>query len=240
MQALILVGGLGTRLGEITKNIPKPMIDINGKPFLEYFLMYLKKYGITEVLITKGHLGHIIENHFGDGNKFGLKLIYVPEEQLLGTAGAVKNAEKLLNDNFFLLNGDSISNVNLTELKKFHEKNNAEFTIALLATDREDVEVMSSEESGKINAIYQRGTKESSDYRKKDNLCVNSGVYYVSRSILNHIPREKKVSMENEIFPILINNARFFGMKSNADFLDIGTPERYEFAKKNIDSYLSL
>lgn len=240
MQALILVGGLGTRLGELTKNVPKPMIDINGKPFLEYFLMYLKKYGVTEVLITKGYLGHIIENHFGNGEKFGLKLTYVPEEQLLGTAGAVKNAEPLLNDNFFLLNGDSISNVNLTELKEFHESNNSEFTIALLATDREDVEVMSSENSGRINEIYPRGTRESSEYRKKDNLCVNSGIYYVSKSILKHIPEGKKVSMENEIFPILINKSKFFGMKSNADFLDIGTVERYEFAKRNINNYLSL
>lgn len=240
MQALILVGGLGTRLGDLTKNVPKPMVDINGKPFLEYFLIYLKRYGITEVLITKGYLGHIIENHFGDGSKFGLKLIYVPEEQLLGTAGAVKNAEHLLNDNFFLLNGDSISNVNLTELKNFHEKNNSEFTIALLKTDREDVEVMPSEKSGKINAIHKRGTSESYDCRKKDPICVNSGIYYVSKSILKHIPEKAKVSMENEIFPVLIEKSNLFGMRSNADFLDIGTPERYEFAKKNIDYYMSL
>src|SRR3989344_320464 len=117
MQVVILAGGLGTRLGPITTTIPKPLVCVNDKPYLEYQIEYLKKFGFLDILLLVGHLGEKIESHFGNGEQFGVNIRYSYEKEQLGTAGGLKNAEPAItSDRFLLLYGDSFLPINLTEL----------------------------------------------------------------------------------------------------------------------------
>src|SRR3989344_9142075 len=106
-QALILVGGLGTRLQPVVRDVPKPMADVNGRPFLEYVINHLKKFGVKEIILATGHMHEKIESYFGDGSKFGVKIKYSVETQPLGTGGAVRLARLLIGERFLLVNGDT-------------------------------------------------------------------------------------------------------------------------------------
>ena len=120
MQTIILAGGLGTRLRPLTNTIPKPMIHINGKPYLEYQIEYLKRFNLIDILILVGYLGESIESYFGDGKHFGVNITYSYEKEPLGTAGGIKNAEENITENeFLLLYGDSFLPINLTEFTDF-------------------------------------------------------------------------------------------------------------------------
>ena len=111
-QAVLLVGGLGTRLRPITESVPKPMVEVEGKPFLEYKIESLKKYGIKKFILCVGYLGHLVEEYFGDGKRFGVDIAYSYErDELLGTAGAVKNAENLVSGDFIVSNGDTFLDI---------------------------------------------------------------------------------------------------------------------------------
>jgi len=121
MQIVILAGGLATRLRHLTENKPKSMVLIKGKPFIEYQIELLKKNGIKDIVLCVGHLSEQIKNHLGDGRKFGINIKYSQENELLGTGGAIKNAEKLLDKEFFVLYGDSYLPVDFQEImNKFH------------------------------------------------------------------------------------------------------------------------
>ncbi|MCJ7509172.1 MAG: sugar phosphate nucleotidyltransferase, partial [candidate division Zixibacteria bacterium] len=116
MQALILCGGLGKRLRPLTRKIPKSMLPVAGKPFLEYLIKLLKQNGIKEIILCTGYLHNKLKDYFGDGEKFGVNIQYSREHFPLGTGGAIKNAEKLIKSRFFVLNGDSYINLNLKSL----------------------------------------------------------------------------------------------------------------------------
>src|SRR3989338_9048927 len=130
-QAFVLAGGKGERLRPITDKIPKPLIKIAGKPILEYNLELLALHGVKEAILATGYLHHKLEEHFGTGKKFGLKISYSIEKEPLGTGGALKAAEALLEKSFFMLNGDNIADFHLSNMAKEHFANNAMATIAL-------------------------------------------------------------------------------------------------------------
>ena len=133
MEAIILAGGLGTRLQNVVKDIPKPMADINGKPFLKYLLDYLSGYEIEKVILSVGYRHEVIEHYFGKKYK-NIELVYAIEEEPLGTGGGILNACSYLDTNlFYLINGDTFFNVNLNELKAFHNIQNAEYIFLILA-----------------------------------------------------------------------------------------------------------
>jgi NDP-sugar pyrophosphorylase family protein len=202
-QVAILAGGLGTRLRPYTETIPKPMIDINGKPFLSYKLAQLKEFGIREVLLCTGYLGNIIEDYFGNGGKIGMNLSYSHEKEPLGTAGAIKNAEHLVtSDPFILMNGDTYMNLNLLELLSFHFKEGFPLTMAVSnATNPREQELIEIE-NGTVSAFYKRGTNEHTNHIKENKSpLINSGVYVMSKKIFPLIPSGRKCSLENEIFP---------------------------------------
>ena len=131
-QALILVGGLGTRLRPYTEQVPKPMVEIDGRPFLEFKIESLRKHGIKDFILLVGHLGEKVEEYFGDGKRLGINIKYSYErEQLLGTAGAIKNAEHLITGDFIVTNGDTFLDVDLDKLIESHQSHQSNFTMVV-------------------------------------------------------------------------------------------------------------
>jgi NDP-sugar pyrophosphorylase family protein len=212
-QVAILAGGLGTRLRPYTETVPKPMIDINGKPFLELQLNNLKRQGFRNVLLCTGYLGHIIEDYFGNGKDFGLNISYSQESQPLGTAGAIKNSESLvISDPFVLMNGDTYWNIDFNGLLNSHEKTGLPLTIAVCkATNALEQELLSLDEEGIISKFYKRGTPEHAQHIKENtNPLINSGIYVMSKKILSLIPKDTTYSLEKDIFPHFAGNANGF------------------------------
>ena len=221
-QAVFLIGGLGTRLKPITERVPKPMVDINGKPFLEIKMETLKKYGIKNFIFCVGYLGHIIEEYFGDGSRFGVSIEYSYEkDELLGTAGAIKNAEHLIkNGDFILLNGDTYLDVDIKKLIEFHESYNSPFTMVICNASHPKTQELIEFNDSEIKNIYRRDTIEHEKHLRSTNKpLVNAGLYIINRELLNLIPQSKKVSLEQEILPNLVGKIK--GFLHNGYFLDI-------------------
>lgn len=227
MQAVILAGGLGTRVKNITEDkIPKVMLPIKGKPFLLYILDYLKTQNIKSVILCVGFKKEIIEDYFEDGRKYGLNLIYSKEENPLGTAGALKNAERFISGNrFLLLNGDTLFKVDLNELLQFHSFKKAKITVALKYL--ENTYRYGRVELNSDNAI----TKfiEKSIHKKG---IVNGGVYVIEKDALGLI-KEFPSSFEKDILPMLINIG-LYGKVFENYFIDIGIPDDYKKARADM------
>lgn len=221
-QAVFLIGGLGTRLKSITERVPKPMVDINGKPFLEIKMETLKKYGIKNFIFCVGYLGNIIEEYFGDGNRFGVNIEYSYEkDELLGTAGAIKNAEHLIkNRDFIVLNGDTYLDVDIKKLIEFHESYNSPFTMVICNASHPKTQELIEFNEFEIKNIYRRDTVEHEKHLRATNKpLVNAGLYVINRELLKLIPQSKKVSLEQEILPNLVGKIK--GFLHNGYFLDI-------------------
>ncbi len=238
-QALILVGGLGKRLRPLTENIPKPMVNVRGRPFLELKLEHLKRYGIEDIVFCVGYLGNKVEEHFGNGKKFGMNINYSYEKELLGTGGAIKNAENLIRGDFLAMNGDSFIELNMDIFLQFHERQNSPVTMAVVpATNAKEQELVESRGNRVFN-FYKRDTPEHAEYlRKTESPLVNGGVYAIKKEILFLIPGGREVSIEKEIFPGLkekINTFYFDGY-----FKDIGNFRDYQKFKEDLKHGKSL
>lgn len=227
MQALILAGGLGTRLRAVVSDKPKPMATISGKPFLEYQIELLQRHGIDEVIFCVGYLYEQIQNHFGNGEKSGLKINYSIEEELLGTAGALKLAQKFIHGTFLVLNGDTYLDIDLQQLIQFHQKkreNNAIGAVALIEVD----------DAGNYGAVTIDTTNAISSFNEKSagaaaSKLINAGIYVLELQIFNFIAPAKKVSLEKDTFPTVINQGHpLFGYQTKGYFVDIGTPTGYQ------------
>ncbi len=227
MIALILVGGKGERLRPITNNMPKPMVPVNGRPFLQYHIEELKKAGIKDIVLCTGYLSHKIKEYFGDGSKFSVKISYSVEKTPLGTAGAIKNTEKYINDTFIVLNGDSYLKLDYNKLINFHKSKKAKLTIALLKIkDPRRYGLVSIDESAKIISFDEKTNNTKGKL-------INGGIYIVEPDILKTIPGLVKVSLEKEIFPKLIKQKNVYGFVVNNYFIDIGTKESYMKAQED-------
>lgn len=225
MQAAILAGGKGTRLRPLTYQIPKSMVHIHGKPLLQYQLELIKSFDISEVLLLVGYLGKQIEEYFGDGSKFGLNIDYSYEESLLGTGGALKNAEDKLADEFLLLNGDTFLLIDYRDLIKYFHRCNKDAVIVVYNNP------------GKIipNNITIGESNVVVDYNKKDSrgmTHVDAGVMVFKKTVLNFIPKNRVCSLEEEIFHELIKVKQLLAFPTNQRFFDIGTPEGLRVIKE--------
>jgi len=211
LQAVLIVGGLGTRLLPVTKEIPKPMIEICGKPFLEYKINQIKSQGIEEFVLCTGYLGKMIEEYFENGSKFGVNIQYSREEEPLGTAGAIKNAEPLINTNpFIVMNGDTYDNIQLRNLIDFHYGHEFAVTMAITkATNPKEQELVEAYNQV-ITKFYKRGTLEHKSFLKENlNAKTNAGTYVFDKvvfKILKYLkallsPRKEKMSLEQDFFP---------------------------------------
>ena len=240
MQALILAGGLGTRLRELVNDRPKPMAEIAAdKPFLEYQIEYLRNYGITEIVLCVGYLWEKIQEYFGDGEKLGVKIFYAVEKELLGTGGAIKNAEKYIDSPFMVLNGDSFFDADIDAMADFHFAKRKSFenyvgTMALTEVENRSAYGSIIRDENEIVTTF----KEKSPELNSPGL-INAGVYLLEPKILEMIPAGRKVSLEKEIYPKLLEKRlRLGGFASNVFFVDIGTPEGFhrfqEYIKEEV------
>lgn len=225
MQTVILAGGKGTRLRPLTYQAPKSMVPINGKPFLEYQLELVKSFGLTEVLILAGYLGNQVEKYFGDGSLFGLSIKYSYEMKLLGTGGALRNAKDILLKEFLLLNGDTFLPIDYGELIRYFHKNNK--TGVITAYNNCDKIALNNIAIGEANFVI--------DYDKKDPLAkthVDAGAIILKKDVLGIIPESRVCSLEEEVFPRLIQMKQLLAFPTSQRFYDIGSPEGLKVIKE--------
>lgn len=226
IKVVILAGGYGTRLRSVVSEVPKPMAPIQGKPFLEYQIDYLKKLGFRNIILCISYLKEQIIDYFKDGSKFGLKIEYRIEEEPLGTGGAIKNVEDLVGELFFVVNGDTYPLFNILESVKFYHRKKPSGCLGVIMVsvhkNGEDKGTVKLGEDGKIVTFNEKKIDNSGDW------FVNAGVYFFDRSIFYQDVWERKCSLEKDIFPRLINKGLIFGMKTNGSFIDMGTLEVYK------------
>ncbi|WP_196600897.1 sugar phosphate nucleotidyltransferase [Pectinatus frisingensis] len=232
MQALFLAGGKGTRLYPLTYEIPKPMVPIMGKPLLEHNMNLLKLHGIHDIILSICYKPECIEQYFGNGSAFGLNIRYISENSPLGTGGAIKNCAKLLNDTFFVFNADILSNINFSEMLRYHKRQHAAVTIAVTRVeDPSAYGVIEYDKNG-----YALSFCEKPDPNEIVSHFINAGVYIFEPEVLEHIPTGHAVSVEKEIFPQLLQDGKKIAVYRGCNYwLDIGTPEKY--VRANRDSF---
>ncbi|HET8673796.1 MAG TPA: nucleotidyltransferase family protein [Thermoleophilaceae bacterium] len=221
MQALVLAGGEGTRLRPLTHTVPKPVMPLAGRPFLSFMLDWLREHGVDDVLLSCGFLAHAVEDVLRDEHE-GMRLRYVHEDSPLGTAGPVRLAadEGLLDDRVFILNGDVLTDMDLTAQLAFHEERAAKATLALVAVD--DTSSYGVVPTGPDGAVEEFREKQPGPAPTNR---INAGAYVVEREVVERIPPGRSVSFEREIFPGLVGEG-LFGFMSDGYWIDIGTPER--------------
>jgi mannose-1-phosphate guanylyltransferase len=224
MKAVILVGGEGTRLRPLTCNTPKAIVPVLNRPFLEHVINYLKKHGITEVILAMGYLPDTIQDCLGDGSQLGVRVHYVMEGSPLGTAGAVKNAESFLDGAFIVFNGDILTEIDLTAMIERHQATKTKVSIALTPVENPTIYgVVETDVLGMVRRFVEKpGWDEATTNM------INAGIYILEPEILEQIPASTRSMFEHDIFPSLLDNGEpIIGYPSGAYWIDIGTPEKY-------------
>ena len=200
MKAVILAGGEGTRLRPLTCNVPKPMVPILNRPFLEHMLGHLSGHGVDHAILTMWYLPDVIRSHFGNGEGLGLRLSYTLEETPLGTAGAVKNVEDELDGAFLVLNGDIFTNLDLSAMARFHRESGAMVTIALTQVeDPSAFGVVDMDESGRVSRFVEKPPPGEAPSN-----WINAGTYLIEREALAHAPGGEHYMFERGLFPKLL------------------------------------
>lgn len=237
MKAIIMAGGRGTRISSIAFNIPKPMIKIEGKPILEYGIICLREQGVTDLIITVSHLGSIIMNYFGTGEKFGVKIQYFNEEIPIGNAGALFKLKNELPDEFFLLNADVIFDVDINRFLEYHRKKGGLVTILTHPNSHPyDSAVLATDENGMVKKWFTREEKRPQWYQN----CTNAGIHVMNLKVLDMVGIDSetvgtdidgnivKVDLDRQILKPLCGTGMLFAYNSSEYVKDMGTPERYE------------
>ncbi len=240
MQAVILVGGEGTRLRPLTSTVPKPLVPLVDRPFIVYMIEWLRAHGIEDVIMSCGFLATSVRNVLGNGSGLGIRLRFVEEPDPRGTAGALKFAESMLDERFLLLNGDVLTDLDLTAQLAQHERTGARATLALvpvedptayglvhLAEDRSVRDFVEKpgpdhQEGGAAGVRSSAGRAPLESYTN----LISAGAYVLEREVLELVPGGRNVSIEREVWPRLIGHG-LYGFPSESYWLDIGTPERY-------------
>jgi mannose-1-phosphate guanylyltransferase len=224
VQALILVGGEGTRLRPLTSTVPKPVVTLVDRPFMAYMLEWLRGHGVDDVILSCGFMADGVREVLGDGSALGVRVRYVEEPEPLGTGGALKYAEDLLDERFFMLNGDVLSDMDLTAQLRQHVQTGARATLALMAVD--DPSAFGLVRRHPDGSVKQFLEKPSADQVLDTNL-VNAGAYILEREVLGGMaPAGTRISIEREVFPTLVDKG-LYGYEATGYWLDIGTPQRY-------------
>jgi len=222
VQALILAGGEGTRLRPLTSTVPKPVVPLVDRPFIRFMLDWLLSHGVDDVVMSCGHLGSGVRNVLGDGSAFGITLRYVEEQRPLGTGGALKYAEPLLADRFLMLNGDVLTDMDLTAQLAQHDRTGARATLALTPVeDPSAYGLVRRRDSGEVTEFVEKPSPDQIDTNN-----ISAGAYVLERSVLELLEPDQPASIERDVFPRLVGEG-LYGYVSEGYWLDIGTPDRY-------------
>jgi mannose-1-phosphate guanylyltransferase len=224
VQALILAGGQATRLRPLTSRLPKLVVPLVGQPFIGYMLEWLCSHGVDEVILSCGFLADGVRAVLRDGSDFGVRLSYVEEPEPLGTGGALKYAEELLQDRFFMLNGDGLTDIDLTAQLAQHERTGARATLGLIPV--EDPSAYGLVRCRADTSVQEFLEKPGPDQSVDTNL-VSGGIYILEREVLDGMaPAGTNISIERDVFPKLVGHG-LHGYEASGYWMDIGTPARY-------------
>ncbi|MCF1593469.1 nucleotidyltransferase family protein [Streptomyces muensis] len=228
-EAILLVGGQGTRLRPLTSHIPKPLLPVAGVPFLTHQLARAAAAGVTRIVFATSYLAELFEDEFGDGSRLGLELEYVVEETALGTGGAIRNATERLRsapgEPVLVFNGDILSGVDLAALRDGHRASGADVTLHLKrVADPRAFGLVPTDAEGRVQAFLEK--PQTPEEITTDQ--INAGCYVFTRSVLDRIPAGRVVSVERETFPeLLASGAHVRGVVDDAYWLDLGTPAAF-------------
>jgi NDP-sugar pyrophosphorylase family protein len=220
MQAVILAGGLGTRLRSIIGDLPKPLAPVQGRPFLEFQIEHLASEGFTRILLCVGHRYDLIRAHLHDGAAYGVEIAYSVEEEPLGTAGALRHARPYLDNIFLALNGDTFFTADLSSLVTAHQAGGTCSTVALVQVP----------EAGRFGQVALDANGYVTHFNEKGNSgpgLINAGVYVFSSAVFDYFPAQTPLSLENQVFPVLARQRLLRGQVHHGYHIDIGTPESY-------------
>lgn len=220
-KVVLMAGGLGTRLGELTKHTPKPMLKVGEKPILETIIENFAKYGFVNVIISVNYLSHIIEDYFGDGSRFGVSIQYILEKEPLGTAGALSLMKKELTEPFFVMNGDLLTNVNCEHIYGYHRFSQA---VATMCVGEYDFQVP----YGVIN--LENGCMLSIDEKPIHKFFVSAGIYMLSPVVLELVPDNEYFDMPSLFKKIIYKGDKVATFPIHEYWLDIGRINDYERA----------
>jgi mannose-1-phosphate guanylyltransferase/phosphomannomutase len=231
MKAVIMAGGFGTRLRPLSCSLPKPMVHMVNKPMMEHIVNLLKQHGLVDLVVLLYFQAETIRNYFGDGSRFGVKIEYVQSEDDFGTAGAVKNAEGLLNESFLVISADVLTDIDLQAAIDFHQGNQAKATMVLARMENPlSYGVVITRDDGRISRFLEKPT-----WGEVFSDTVNTGIYVLEPEVLAQIPAKKEFDFSKDLFPhMLTTGQRLFGFVTPDYWRDVGNLEEYFLAHQDI------
>jgi NDP-sugar pyrophosphorylase family protein len=225
MQAVILAGGEGVRLRPLTHDIPKPMAPVGGRPFLEILLETLRSRGFDDFIICTGYLGHHIESYFGDGSRLGVRIRYSPEKNPPDTGNAVKSVEAMVDEVFFVFNGDTHIDM---DFRRVYENFVLSGKIGMVVA-YDNSSPFLAENNLRVEDGNVREYVKDNPHRKMTH--VDAGTQVYRRGVFKFFPNKESVSLERDVFTEVIRKGEMAGFPTSARYFDIGTPERLEIFK---------
>lgn len=225
LDAIILAGGLGTRLREVVSDVPKVLAPVNGKPFLDIILESLENSGcVDRAIITVGYMADKVIERYGNWEKYGFDILFSEERELLGTGGAIKKALQLVEtDDVLALNGDSYVDINIKDMLSAHKEKQADFTMAVReVADASRYGSIVLGNDNKIVFFEEKKPRAAEGY-------INAGVYLFKRKLFEKVKSEKVISLERDLLPVFLKGG-MYGYKCTGKFIDIGIPETYKIS----------
>lgn len=234
MQCVVMAGGRGTRIASVRSDIPKPMIPVLGKPILEHQIVALQKQGVVEFFFCIGYLGEAIRSYFGDGSKWGVRISYFEEKEPLGTAGALYFLKERIRDDFLLVNGDLIFDVDVKRFLAWHHVHPAKVTIMTYPNSHPyDSGLIFADATGKVTRWLHKEDARSWYHNR-----VNAGIHLCAPSIFSLFTEEKKTDLDREILRPMIDRGELYAYDTPEYIKDMGTPERYMQVERDLESGL--
>ena len=231
---VIMAGGRGTRIASMDQTIPKPMLQMAGKPILAYQLECFCRQGYTDIVLVIGHLGHVIMDYFGDGSRFGVSIRYIVEEEPLGTAGALFFLKNMVTEDFLLVNGDIIFDVDIGRFYQYHRAHGHLATIFTHPNDHPyDSALVVADEKGKVSQWIHK-----EEPRQWYNNCVNAGLHFLSAQLLERFCLAQKSDLDRDVLHPLIAEGELYAYQSPEYVKDMGTPERFHAVLRDLTSGL--
>lgn len=231
-KALILAGGKGKRLRILSRDVPKPLMEIRGKTIIQHNIELLKKYGIRDILIAVGYKADKIKKALGDGKKFDVDITYIEEKSPLGTAGPLRLAKQYLKETFVMCNADELKNINLDDMFSFHNTNKGYCTIALTTVRDPSAYGVAVLNGNKIVTFVEKPPKGTEPSK-----LINAGLYIMDPTVIDMVP-EGFSMLESDVFPKLATSEDLCGFPFSGQWFDTGTPERFKHAEENWRGFL--